>query len=150
MLKSGSGVGADGLASDDLMAQNPGSLDIVSYHHYGSVSPRCGLMPLGAMDKALTAEWFDQTEIDAAYYAALRDRIEPGKPLWLNETAQAACGGSPWAASFIDSFRYLNQLGVLARKGVQVVAHNTLDASDYGLIDQDTLTPRPNYWAAVL
>ena len=150
MLKSGSGVGAGGLTSDDLMAQNPGSLDIVSYHHYGSVSPRCGLPPLGAMDKALTAEWFDQTEIDFAHYAALRDRIEPGKPLWLNETAQAACGGSPWAASFVDSFRYLNQLGVLARKGVQVVAHNTLDASDYGLIDQDTLTPRPNYWAAVL
>ena len=52
--------------------------------------------------------------------------------------------------AFRDSFRYLNQLGVLAQKGVQVVAHNTLDASDYGLIDQDTLTPRPNYWAAVL
>lgn len=28
--------------------------------------------------------------------------------------------------------------------------HNTLAASDYGLIDQDTLVPRPNYWAAVL
>lgn len=28
--------------------------------------------------------------------------------------------------------------------------HNTLAASDYALIDQDTLAPRPNYWAAVL
>ena len=28
--------------------------------------------------------------------------------------------------------------------------HNTLAASDYALIDRDTLTPRPNYWAAVL
>jgi heparanase len=28
--------------------------------------------------------------------------------------------------------------------------HNTLAASDYALIDGDTLTPRPNYWAAVL
>ena len=31
-----------------------------------------------------------------------------------------------------------------------MVAHNTLSASDYALIDQDTLAPRPNYWSAVL
>ena len=31
-----------------------------------------------------------------------------------------------------------------------MVAHNTLAASDYGLIDEATLTPRPNYWAALL
>jgi heparanase 1 len=31
-----------------------------------------------------------------------------------------------------------------------VVAHNTLAASDYALIDEETLAPRPDYWAAVL
>ncbi|MEY4721233.1 MAG: hypothetical protein RIQ46_958 [Pseudomonadota bacterium] len=137
------------LQSGDLMAANPGGLDVVTYHHYGNVSQRCGSPP-SLKDQALSAEWLDRTGIDADFYGALRDRHEPGKPLWLNETAQAACGGSPWAQSFLDSFRYLNQLGALAKKGVQVVAHNTLAASDYGLIDQDTLKPRPNYWAAVL
>jgi hypothetical protein len=33
---------------------------------------------------------------------------------------------------------------------LQAIQHNTLAASDYALIDRDTLTPRPNYWAAVL
>ena len=28
--------------------------------------------------------------------------------------------------------------------------HNTLAASDYGLLDQNTFEPRPNYWASVL
>lgn len=28
--------------------------------------------------------------------------------------------------------------------------HNTLLASDYGLIDDRTLTPKPNYWGALL
>ncbi len=28
--------------------------------------------------------------------------------------------------------------------------HNTLGASDYGLLDERTLTPRPNYWGALL
>lgn len=36
------------------------------------------------------------------------------------------------------------------RHGVQAVFHNTLAASEYGLIDQATLAPRPNYWAALL
>ena len=137
------------LQSGELMAANPGSLDIVTYHHYGNVSQRCGSPP-SLKDQALGAEWLDRTGIDADFYGALRDRYEPGKPLWLNETAQAACGGAPWASTFLDSFRYLNQLSMLARKNVQVVMHNTLAASDYGLIDQDTLAPRPNYWAAVL
>src|SRR3979409_259028 len=70
--------------------------------------------------------------------------------MWLTETADAACGGNPWASTFLDTFRYLDQLGRLARVGVQVVAHNTLAASDYGLLDEKTLRPRPNYWAALL
>ena len=40
--------------------------------------------------------------------------------------------------------------GRLARHGVEVVAHNTLVASDYGLLDDVTLTPKPNYWGALL
>jgi len=28
--------------------------------------------------------------------------------------------------------------------------HNTLAASDYGLLDQNTFQPRPNYWASLL
>ena len=56
----------------------------------------------------------------------------------------------PLGATFLDTFRYLDQLGRLARAGVQVVMHNTLAASDYGLLDETTLTPRPNYWGALL
>ena len=41
-------------------------------------------------------------------------------------------------------------IGNLARKGVQVVIHNTLASSDYGLLDDNTMEPRPNYWAALL
>ena len=70
--------------------------------------------------------------------------------MWLTETAGAACGGDPWASTFLDTFRYLDQLGRLAKAGVQMVAHNTLAASDYGLLDEKTLRPRPSYWAALL
>ena len=95
-------------------------------------------------------DWLSRTERDARFYVALRDRFEPGKPLWLTETGETACGGNPWASTFIDTFRYVEQLGRLAKLGVQVVMHNTLAASDYALIDEETLEPRPSYWAALL
>lgn len=138
--------------SEDMLAANPNSLDGVSYHFYGSVSPRCARDGPWAVrkDLALSPQRLDRTLTEYDFYARLRDRYEPGKPMWLTETGESACGGSPWASTFVDSFRYLDQLGSLARKGVQAVMHNTLFASDYALVDQDSLTPRPSYWAAVL
>jgi hypothetical protein len=140
------------LKSEDMLTATGRGVDAFSYHFYGATSKRCA--PMGTIqttpEAALSEEWLSRTDRDEAFYAALRDRFEPGKPLWLTETAETACGGNPWAASFIDSFRYLDQLGRLAKRGVQVVAHNTLAASDYGLIDEATLTPRPNYWSALL
>jgi hypothetical protein len=101
-------------------------------------------------DAALTEDWLGRTGTVEAFYAGLRDTYAPGKAMWLTETGQTACGGDRWASTYIDSFRYLDQLGRLAKLGVQVVMHNTLDASDYGLIDGKTLVPRPDYWAALL
>jgi hypothetical protein len=38
----------------------------------------------------------------------------------------------------------------MARHSVQVVMHNTLAASDYGLLNETNFAPRPDYWAALL
>ena len=99
---------------------------------------------------ALSEEWLSRPEKINEYYARLRDHFEPGKPLWITETADAACGGNPWASTFLDTFRYLIEHASLPRQGVKVIMHNTLAASDYGLLDQNTLEPRPNYWATLL
>ena len=136
---------------DLLEAAGPG-VDGFSYHHYNTVSKRCtppGVSPTAPED-ALSEGWLARPDATLSFYKSLRDAFEPGKPIWLTETADAACGGNPWASSFIDTFRYLDQLGRLARQEVRVVAHNTLVASDYGMIDEHDLVPKPNYWAAVL
>jgi hypothetical protein len=140
--------------SEMLKATGPNSVDAFSYHFYGGVSERCG-GTMGAEvaknpEVALSEDWLARTATVEVFYAGLRDTYEPGKPMWLTETGQTACGGDRWAATYLDTFRYLDQLGRLAKRNVKVVMHNTLDASDYGLIDEKTLTPRPNYWAALL
>jgi hypothetical protein len=141
------------LRSQDLLKAAGDIFNAFSYHYYGAASKRCAAMGEAAQtsaDLALTEKWLSQTDTVEAFYARLRDHYEPGKPLWVTETAEAACGGNPWASTFTDSFRYLYQLGSLAKRGVKVVMHNTLASSDYGLLDQNTLDPRPNYWAALL
>lgn len=146
---------AAGLArtEDMLSASLRPHFDIFSYHFYGAVSQRCASMGEGAQttaNAALSEEWLSRTDRSYAFYRGLRDRFEPGAPIWVTETADAACGGSPWAATFLDTFRSLDQLGRLARRGVNVVFHNMLASSEYGLLDQGTFVPRPNYWAALL
>lgn len=137
------------LKTDSIFAQKPfPQFDIFSYHYYGDMSKRC--MGNRTPENALSNDWLSRTELGLKYYEAARNKFLPGKPIWLSETAEASCGGNPWATTYVDCFRYLGQLGRLAKKGVQVVMHNTLCASEYALLDSDTHNPRPNYWAALL
>ncbi|WP_414476076.1 hypothetical protein [Microvirga sp. M2] len=146
-------LSGDLIHSEDLLSATPRpEFDGFSYHAYAASSLRCkapGKLTTTA-DAALTEEWLSRTELTYEFYAGLRDRFQPGKPIWVTETSESSCGGDPWAKTFLDSFRYLDQLGRLARHGVHTVMHNTLAVSDYALIDRDTMEPRPNYWAALL
>lgn len=146
-------MGSGMLKSEDLLRATGPTFDVFSYHFYGAASERCASMGAAAQTTAaaaLSEEWLARADTADTFYASLRDEFEPGKPLWITETADAACGGNPWASTFLDTFRYLDQHARLAKRGVQVIMHNTLASSDYGLLDENTLTPRPNYWAALL
>jgi hypothetical protein len=134
--------------ASELLAASGSGVDVISYHHYGALSERCA--GTVTQEGALSENWLSRTDQTLAFYRTLRDQFAPGKPIWLTETAETACGGNPWAVTFLDTFRYLDQLGRLAKAGVQVVMHNTLAASDYALLDERTLAPRPNYWGALL
>src|SRR3569832_2619864 len=144
----GPGTASHNPEAAELLKASAFGIDAVSYHYYGALSERCA--GGRTADAALSEEWLSGTEQALTFYRDLRDRTAPGKPIWLTETAEAACGGNRWSSTFLDTFRYLDQLGRLARAGVQIVMHNTLVGSDYGLLDEATHLPRPNFWAALL
>lgn len=125
---------------------------VYTYHHYGAMSQRCATSgPLATRQSdGLDPAWLARTDATLKFHRALRDANAPDAPIWVTETAQAACGGSPWAATFADTPRYVDQLGRLARGGVAALFHNTLAASDYALLDERDFSPRPNYWAALI
>jgi hypothetical protein len=142
------------IRTQDLLSTQPRPVfDIYSYHSYPAVSIRCAAMGpqiQTTAEQALSEHWLSLTEKSYDYYVALRDQYEPGKPVWITEIADAACGGNPWAKTFLDTFGYTDVLGRLAKHGVAASFHNTLASSEYGLLESHAFTPRPNYWAALL
>jgi hypothetical protein len=142
------------LHSADLLGTDPKpKFDVFSYHYYGAVSKRCEAMgpALGTTaTAALSEQWLSQTDGVFDFYERLHAEYAPGAPIWITETADAACGGNPWGSTFLDTFRYLDQMGRLAKRGVRAIFHNTLASSEYGLIDQSDFRPRPSYWGALL
>ncbi|WP_263418209.1 hypothetical protein [Terriglobus albidus] len=133
-----------------LMTEIGPLFDGFSYHVYYTRSHRCARNEGTELNELLTQDWLDRGKVANAYFTALRDKFLPGKPIWLTETGEASCGGDTWAAEFVDSFRLLDQFGNLAQSGVKSIMYNTLASSDYGLIDEETYEPRPNYWASLL
>jgi heparanase 1 len=135
-------------STDILKATGP-IFDAFSYHFYTTLSQRCVGNKGLSWEKVLTPAYLDRNVASETYYGGLRDTYLPGKPIWLTETGEAGCGGDRWASAFVDAFRFADQLGVLAQKNVQTVVVNTLASSDYGLLNEDKLTPRPDYWIAL-
>jgi heparanase 1 len=128
------------------------TIDAITWHYYPQQSQRClfapdpyepeGILNAAGLDRGV--HWAEEVE-------AVRDARAPGMPIWLGETGHAQCGGQPDASDrFEGTFWWLDQLGALARRGHQIMVRQTLSGSNYGLIDDVTLDPRPDYWASVL
>ena len=137
-----------GFTSDEILDETGPAFDVFAFHFYPKVSERCG-SPEGD-EIALTDDYLGRVDVAAEHYRAVHDEHLPDTPTWIGETAQAACGGDRWAATARDVPRYVDTLGRLADGDGDVVFHNTLAASDYGLLDEDGFETRPNYWAALL
>jgi heparanase 1 len=138
---------------DQFMKVGARELDLVTWHYYPQQSRRCTAANLRAAPKVMMqpknldelTRWAVAVEDQVLAHAA------PKTPVWLGETGGAQCGGEPGISdAFEGSFWWLDQLGQLAARGQQVVVRQTLSGSTYGLIDDETLEPNPDYWASVL
>ncbi|AEJ18243.1 glycoside hydrolase family protein [Gracilinema caldarium] len=70
---------------------------------------------------------------------------------WVTETGHALYGGEPGLSdTFASALWWLDELGLLARHGVDRVFRQSLIGSNYGLLDETTLQLRPDYYASFL
>ncbi len=128
------------------------ALDVVTWHYYPAQSVRCPVATRRASAEVITdPEVLAETDKWAAGVEEQVAAHAPSAQIWLGETGSSYCGGQPGVSDrFAGSLWWLDELGRLARRGHKVLVRQTLSGSDYGLLDDDTLEPRPDYWASLL
>jgi len=149
--EAGVGFTLGPIAADIMPLLPRGFYDAVNYHYYNGISTRLPLEPHVPADP-LDPGWLtDQVVRSARYIQDLRDQHQPRAPVWLGETSTVAAGGQiGYSDRFIASFYHLNELGELGRLGIGVLVRQTLQGSNYGLLDALTTHPEPDYWATLL
>lgn len=127
-------------------------LDLVTWHYYPQQSSRCPLQVRPARPGLLThPDALDEVERWADAVEQARNAHAPDAPVWLGETGNAQCGGQPGISdAYEGGFWWLDQLGTLAQRGQPVVIRQSLTGASYGLIEEPSLRPRPDYFASVL
>jgi heparanase 1 len=126
-------------------------VDLVTWHYYPQQSRRGPVASRRAHPaRLLIPRNLDEADHWAGKMVEWRDRYAPGKTLWLGETGNAQNGGEPGVSDiYIGGLWWLDQLGLMARRGHEVVVRQTLCGSNYGMLD-DELVPRPDYWNSLL
>ncbi|RRT51986.1 hypothetical protein B296_00032566 [Ensete ventricosum] len=75
------------------------------------------------------------------------ERHGPWSSAWVGEAGGAFNSGSHRVSNkFLDSFWYLDQLGMASKYNTKVYCRQTLIGGNYGLLDTNTFTPNPDYY----
>ena len=127
-------------------------LDAVTWHYYPQQSERCPLQTRAAdPETMLDPVHLNEIEIWADEVEALAAQHAPDAAVWLGESGNAQCGGAAGVSdTWASTFWFMDQLGTVARRGQSIMVRQTLSGSDYGMLDDETLLPRPDYWAALI
>jgi heparanase len=127
-------------------------LDLITWHYYPQQSRRAPMATRRAHpSRLLDPRTLDEAAHWAAQINAWRDEYAAGTPIWLGETGNAQSGGEPGISdAYLGGLWWLDQLGLVARYGHRVMVRQTLAGMNYGLLDDQDLHPRPDYWNSLL
>ncbi len=140
-----------GPLASEVMPAAPGIYTALAFHQYPATSTRCPHVGTPVPANPLAPAYLDGPLAAYQNVSSLGRRYDPHAPIWDTEAGSASCGGQQgYSNRFEATFWYLNALGLLSRHGLAVLIRQTLSGSDYGLIDDATLQPNPDYWAALL
>ncbi|KAJ0536332.1 putative glycosidase [Helianthus annuus] len=79
------------------------------------------------------------------------DMDGPWASAWIGESGGAYnSGGLHVSDTFVNSFWYLDQLGMAAKYHTKVYCRQTLIGGNYGLLNKTTFMPNPDYYSALL
>ncbi len=126
------------------------SIDVVTWHYYPTQSERCPAPVI--LDPATAEHLLEEAVAEReAEFAEEVKGLAGELPVWLGESGSAQCGGQKGVSdTMADALWFADLIGLMAEHGGEMVIRQTLSGSDYGLIDDETLIPRPSYYVALM
>uniref|UniRef100_A0A0D6R636 Beta-glucuronidase C-terminal domain-containing protein n=1 Tax=Araucaria cunninghamii TaxID=56994 RepID=A0A0D6R636_ARACU len=130
-----------------LQETGPNVLNAVTRHIYN----------LGAgVDKNLTAKILDPSHLnkEAAKFRKMQALVQKygnWSSSWVGEAGGAFNSGKHLVSdAFINSFWYLDQLGLSSTYDTKLYCRQSLIGGNYGLLNSTTFVPNPDYYSALL
>ncbi len=125
-------------------------VDLVTWHLYATQSDRCP--SLFAPNRASKEALFDPSILGMnRFFAWYVLQQAGGLPVWNGESASSQCGGQLGVSdTMLDALWLADWIGIMAEEGSTTLVRQTLLGGDYGMIDPDTLDPRPSLLAYVM
>uniref|UniRef100_A0A1J3CN25 Heparanase-like protein 1 n=1 Tax=Noccaea caerulescens TaxID=107243 RepID=A0A1J3CN25_NOCCA len=130
-----------------LQISGPGVVDIVTHHIYNLGSGNDPQLVKKIMDPSYLSK---VSETFKDVNKTIQEHGPWASP-WVGESGGAYnSGGRHVSDTFIDSFWYLDQLGMSSRHNTKVYCRQTLVGGFYGLLEKGTFVPNPDYYSALL
>ncbi|KAJ4713129.1 Heparanase-like protein [Melia azedarach] len=130
-----------------LQVSGSNVVNVVTHHIYN----------LGAgVDPNLVSKILDPNHLNNVLetFSNLKQTIErngPWSSAWVGESGGAYnSGGRQVSNTFVNSFWYLDQLGMASKYNTKVYCRQTLIGGNYALLNTTTFVPNPDYYSALL
>lgn len=126
--------------------------DMYTLHYYPQQSQRCPItFPKAKRDLLLHPENLNDIAQWAKKLTILKNKYNAQAEIWIGEIGNALCGGQQGISdTFESSLWWADVLGSMAVDGQKVIVRQDLVGSDYSLLDEKTLDPRPDFWVSLL
>ncbi|CAN6454868.1 unnamed protein product [Victoria cruziana] len=130
-----------------LQDSKSGVFNVLTHHIYNLGAPD----DPNLMKKVLDPGYLSHV---AATFRSLRSIIQkfgPWATAWVGEAGGVFRGGATdFSDTYVDSFWYLDQLGMSSRYDTKVYCRQKLVGSNYSLLNVETMVPYPDYYSALL
>ncbi|KAG6404064.1 hypothetical protein SASPL_136301 [Salvia splendens] len=130
-----------------LQVSGPNAVNVMSHHMY---TLGAGNDP-NIMKKILNPSHLDRASLTFGNLSATIQANGPWAAAWVGESGGAFNNGAKGISNaFVNTFWYLDQLGMAAKYNTRVYCRQTLIGGFYGLLNKTTFIPSPDYYSALL
>ncbi|KAL7098990.1 hypothetical protein ACP275_09G054000 [Erythranthe tilingii] len=130
-----------------LQSSGPRVLNVMSHHMYSLGPGNDG----NIMKKILNPDHLNKASFVFSNLSSTIQENGPWTSAWVGESGGAYNSGArDISNTFVNTFWYLDQLGMAAKYNTKVYCRQSLIGGFYGLLNKTTYIPNPDYYSALL